>query len=1018
MSFESLNYNDCCLLINIDLNPQRIRLLLERRFKSNSNKTSFDFKSISPEQPSNNIKVSRSFLRCQPKINYTDDSDEYVSSDSDSSEEDEKDTEDTSPRNDDYYKELAEWDPNSFQPSIATDDDNDDDDEDEIENNMQSITIENDEDDDEIDQMETSAGLNTSTEDLVVTFSHRPMKSEPVPYEDYDDVFCLNTSTEDLVVTFSHRPMKSEPVPYEDYDDVFCNIPQLDGHVDRLPSEGNRKNPDKRLDEVITKIYERTPEPRKAIQIYALPTAASKFHLKNDNQKKSINRAQRKSFSSPVKIDRSKGQLSRDGKQSKKPVPQLLNAVMKSNVDAIRESDTRLSSNQTKTPIPSRTFSNSGLPSKTNKQQDQRKLISQQQTKSSLIPQQRKAPQNQPLNLSQPKGKPALKHMKIAQKKLNHFQGTQQSKSSAATSLPSSSSLLFNKSKSTDNNKNQSKPSKAIDPLVRRSLSTSVTPNLNDHNIKLKKIPKKVKRLNTEQSNITINNSSRTQDNALLNNKKQKTTEDNTTKNQLISHPSVPLTTMTSITSTKTTTGKRPADFFDGCILIDDDDDEKQDKDNNTEDDDIQEIERQQYSIAYNIRARQKDLDHIVHSSNMHCKWLFNLEYLLLDHIQICHDNNLRPSNKIYEHSTVIKSEDTSNTSIYHIEPSFISIIIINFIKVFLLRNSFDDEQEFSFVQFGITSHLRYLLIELPTYIHNEEKDLNDDCSKCHQYSLIINILFDLLFDLIEYDLCGNIRKAKYRSSLIEDDYFTRFLQSKITKKNPFYRIKLIIYFIEVIGMHMNKCPKKKHFQFNQNEGKLIHSIQTFIRHIMSNTNNLINERISVCFNVMELCLLFVNEKQTLIKQMSLFLAELCQNNSTYLNLFLFDENLFVDIRLLLINELIWNKFHIKFKSVTHINTFFQQIQDLLNPKKPIDETAFLLLRSLLSTYADLIIEIKAIPIMYSHDIQQMTLLLKNQFQVIYDKLVEVSFGDSTYFEQIGQTLILYLLLKCKLNKL
>ncbi|CAF4378657.1 unnamed protein product, partial [Adineta steineri] len=38
--------------------------------------------------------------------------------------------------------------------------------------------------------METSAGLNTSTEDLVVTFSHRPMKSEPVPYEDYDDVFC------------------------------------------------------------------------------------------------------------------------------------------------------------------------------------------------------------------------------------------------------------------------------------------------------------------------------------------------------------------------------------------------------------------------------------------------------------------------------------------------------------------------------------------------------------------------------------------------------------------------------------------------------------------------------------------------------------------------------------------------------------------------------------------------------------------------------------------------------------
>jgi hypothetical protein len=243
------------------------------------------------------------------------------------------------------------------------------------------------------------------------------------------------------------------------------------------------------------------------------------------------------------------------------------------------------------------------------------------------------------------------------------------------------------------------------------------------------------------------------------------------------------------------------------------------------------------YSITYDIRAREKDLDHIVHSTVMHIKWLFNLEYLLLDHILICHEKNLRPLNKAYENSVIIKCEYPTNSSLYHIDPTFISTVIINFIKIFLLRNASNDQQEFIFVQFGITSHLRYLLIELPTYNHNEEKDFNNDCSTCHQYSLIINILFDLLLDLMEYDLCEINTKTKYRSSLIEDDYFTRFFQSKRTKKNPFYRIKLVIYFIELIGIHMNKCQSKKQFQFNTNEEKLFHSIQDFIRHIISHIN-------------------------------------------------------------------------------------------------------------------------------------------------------------------------------------
>jgi hypothetical protein len=221
----------------------------------------------------------------------------------------------------------------------------------------------------------------------------------------------------------------------------------------------------------------------------------------------------------------------------------------------------------------------------------------------------------------------------------------------------------------------------------------------------------------------------------------------------------------------------------------------------------------------------------------MRIKWLFNLEFLLLEHILICHKENIRPLNKSYSDSLIIKCEHPQNSSYYHVDPSFISTIIINFIKMFILRNSLDDQQELSFVQFGLTSHLRYLLIELPTYNHNQIKDFNDDCSQCSQYSLIINILFDLLFDLIEYDLCERNSQIKYRSSLIEDDYFDRFLQSKLTKKNPFYRIKLIIYFIELIGIHMNKCQKKKQFQFNKNENKLFHSIEDFIRHLVSSTN-------------------------------------------------------------------------------------------------------------------------------------------------------------------------------------
>ena len=248
------------------------------------------------------------------------------------------------------------------------------------------------------------------------------------------------------------------------------------------------------------------------------------------------------------------------------------------------------------------------------------------------------------------------------------------------------------------------------------------------------------------------------------------------------------------------------------------------------------------YSIAYNIRVREKLLEHSVRSSAMRIKWLFNLEYLLLEHILICHEENNRLNRVSSTNALVIKSEPSltptppSMPSSYRIDPSFISIIIINFIKMFILRNSVTDQQELSFVQFGFTSHLRYLLIELPTYNHPEVTDDYECCSQCHQYSLMISILFDLLFDLMEHDLCEITRKGQYRSSLIEDDYFHQFLHSEQTRKSSSHRIRFVVYFIELLAMHTKKCNQRKEFHFSKNETKLFQSMEDFIRHILQQT--------------------------------------------------------------------------------------------------------------------------------------------------------------------------------------
>jgi hypothetical protein len=119
-----LTYDDCCLLSNLTLNSERVFYLLERRFKSNSTRTSFDFKSFLPEQPSNNTKVSRSLLRFHPSVNSVNDNEEQILSESSEDEIEETSSPKLSPNDDDdYLNKLAEWEPNKFQSMSESDDD-------------------------------------------------------------------------------------------------------------------------------------------------------------------------------------------------------------------------------------------------------------------------------------------------------------------------------------------------------------------------------------------------------------------------------------------------------------------------------------------------------------------------------------------------------------------------------------------------------------------------------------------------------------------------------------------------------------------------------------------------------------------------------------------------------------------------------------------------------------------------------------------------------------------------------
>jgi hypothetical protein len=102
------------------------------------------------------------------------------------------------------------------------------------------------------------------------------------------------TEVEDLLITFVQRPVKVEPIIY---DDTYLNPPQLDGQTD-FPFADNRKQKKrKNKNEKSIKI-----EPS---EFHIIPQQLNTFQINSNNKKKSRNRSRRKMYRSRRKINRS-----------------------------------------------------------------------------------------------------------------------------------------------------------------------------------------------------------------------------------------------------------------------------------------------------------------------------------------------------------------------------------------------------------------------------------------------------------------------------------------------------------------------------------------------------------------------------------------------------------------------------------------------------------------------------------------------------------------------------------------
>lgn len=184
----------------------------------------------------------------------------------------------------------------------------------------------------------------------------------------------------------------------------------------------------------------------------------------------------------------------------------------------------------------------------------------------------------------------------------------------------------------------------------------------------------------------------------------------------------------------------------------------------------------------------------------MRIKWLVKLDSILLD--QIC---------------SIHRQPSTA------VDLSSMNMIIENFLKLFIVRHGRDQQDELSFYQTSLTSYLRFLFLEF--------------ISTSSSFDELLSLSFDLLFDLIDVDLCQSDQKEKFRSSLIEDDYFHPIIQIKSKHRSASgFRLKTLLYFIELIGFKRRRCSMP--FVYHGNENHLFQSIQQTIEHLVDRSQS------------------------------------------------------------------------------------------------------------------------------------------------------------------------------------
>lgn len=201
-------------------NSARIDYLLERRFRKNSSRTSFDFKSIDPERPRTETKISRSLLRVQNNTNLSpekslkdlhDESSSSSFSDTDEPLITDKDTIAARFNDDDYLERLAEWTSNESSSALFDE------------------TISNSSDDHPLESSMTDGHVD----DLQITYENIPMKNECLPQLDGHVDFCWTKSTKN---SCARRVSKGK----------IQKIPKL--HLNAFANDVKRKSSVKTLD--------------------------------------------------------------------------------------------------------------------------------------------------------------------------------------------------------------------------------------------------------------------------------------------------------------------------------------------------------------------------------------------------------------------------------------------------------------------------------------------------------------------------------------------------------------------------------------------------------------------------------------------------------------------------------------------------------------------------------------------------------------------------------------------------